>query len=105
MAAEAPKSHRSHRAAPDVEGTPLSGPLEIGDTVFVRSMGQRGEVVALTNGRGEVEVRLGAMKLRVPEGQVERLSRRQARAVETRPVSLPSREPTLAPDLQLDLRG
>ena len=105
MAVEAPKTHRSHRAAPEAEGAPLSGPLEIGDTVFVRSMGQRGEVVALTNGRGEVEVRLGAMKLRVPEGQVERLSRRQARAVETRSVSLPSREPTLAPELQLDLRG
>jgi DNA mismatch repair protein MutS2 len=105
MAVEAPKTHRSHRVAPEAEGAPLSGPLEIGDTVFVRSMGQRGEVVALTNGRGEVKVRLGAMKLRVPEGQVERLSRRQARAVETRSVSLPSREPTLAPELQLDLRG
>ncbi|HEU4782710.1 MAG TPA: Smr/MutS family protein, partial [Ktedonobacterales bacterium] len=75
------------------------------DTVFVRSMGQRGEIVALANGRGEVEVQLGAMKLRVPEGQVERLSRRQARVAETRSVALPSREPTLAPELQLDLRG
>jgi DNA mismatch repair protein MutS2 len=68
-------------------------------------MGQRGEVVSLANGRGEVEVQLGAMKLRVPEGQVERLSRRQVRAAEARLVALPSREPTLAPELQLDLRG
>jgi DNA mismatch repair protein MutS2 len=105
MAVEAPKTHRSHRAAPVAEGAPLSGPLEIGDTVLVRSMGQRGEVVALTNGRGEVEVQLGAMKMRVPEGQVERLSRRQARTAETRSVALPLREPTLAPELQLDLRG
>lgn len=105
MAVESPKSHRSHRAAPETEGAPLSGPLEIGDTVLVRSMGQRGEVVALVNGRGEVEVQLGAMKLRVLEGQVERLSRRRARAAETRSIALPSREPTLAPELQLDLRG
>ncbi|HKV86215.1 MAG TPA: endonuclease MutS2, partial [Ktedonobacterales bacterium] len=105
MAVEAPETHRSHRAASETEGAPLSGPLELGDTVFVRSMGQRGEVVALANGRGEVEVQLGAMKLRVPEGQVERLSRRQARAAETRSVALPSRESTLAPELQLDLRG
>jgi len=105
MAVEPPKTHRSHRAAVEAEGAPITGPLEIGDTVFVRSMGQRGEVVSLANGRGEVEVQLGAMKLRVPEGQVERLSRRQVRAAEARLVALPSREPTLAPELQLDLRG
>ncbi len=105
MAVESPKSHRSHRASPEAEGTPVTGPLEVGDTVFVRSMGQRGELIALANGRGEVEVQLGAMKLRVAEGQVERLSRRQARVAETRSVVLPLREPTLAPELQLDLRG
>jgi DNA mismatch repair protein MutS2 len=86
----------------------ITGPLEVGDTVLVQSMGQRGEVVSLANGRGEIEVRLGALKMRVPENQVERLSRRQARALESGGVatlSLPSREPTLAPELQLDLRG
>ncbi len=105
MAVEGPKMYRPHRTAAATEGAPVVGPLEIGDTVLVRSMGQRGELVSLANGRGEVEVQLGAMKLRVPEGQVERLSRRQARVAETRSIVLPLREPTLAPELQLDLRG
>lgn len=105
-APEVSKAQRSHRVATEPVG--ISGPLEVGDTVFVRSMGQRGEVVALLSGRGEVEVQLGAMKLRVPTSQVERLSRRQARATDAGAVAslaLPSREPTLAPELQLDLRG
>lgn len=105
-APEVSKAQRSHRVASEPVG--ISGPLEVGDTVFVRSMGQRGEVVALLSGRGEVEVQLGAMKLRVPSNQVERLSRRQARAADVGAVAslaLPSREPTLAPELQLDLRG
>jgi DNA mismatch repair protein MutS2 len=105
-APEASKSQRSQRAATEPVG--IAGPLEVGDTVFVRSMGQRGEVVSLLNGRGEVEVQLGAMKLRVPTSQVERLSRRQARAADTGAVpslALPLRESALAPELQLDLRG
>ena len=102
----APKARSSQRAA--VEPLGITGPLEVGDTVLVQSMGQRGEVVSLANGRGDIEVQLGALKMRVPENQVERLSRRQARALETGGVaalSLPLREPTLAPELQLDLRG
>lgn len=96
----------SRRAAAEPER--ISGPIEVGDTVLVRSMGQRGEVVSMNSGRGEVEVRLGALKVRVLESQLERLSRRQAHAAETRAaagVSLPPREPTLSPELQLDLRG
>ncbi|HEX6540879.1 MAG TPA: endonuclease MutS2 [Ktedonobacterales bacterium] len=103
------RARASHRAGAEQSAdTGIAGPLEMGDTVLVRSMGQRGEVVSLANGRGEVEVQLGAMKLRVPESQLERLSRRQVRAAEAgRPsaLSLPSRETTLAPELQLDLRG
>ncbi|HET9979582.1 MAG TPA: endonuclease MutS2, partial [Ktedonobacterales bacterium] len=106
----APKTrHRPPAAAAPGAAEPvsISGPLEVGDTVLVRSMGQRGEVVALPNSRGEVEVQIGALKLRAPESQVERLSRRQARMVDAR--ELPSfsapREATPTPELQLDLRG
>ena len=106
----APKArHRQRAAMPgDAESAAISGPLEMGDTVLVRSMGQRGEVVSLANGRGDIEVQLGALKLRVPESQVERLSRRQARMVETRDIpafSSPTREAVPTPELQLDLRG
>jgi DNA mismatch repair protein MutS2 len=100
------RTRAMRRAAAEPER--ITGPLEVGDTVLIRSMGQRGEVVSIGNGRGEVEVHLGAMKVRVLENQVERLSRRQARAADAggiTAVSLPAREPTLSPELQLDLRG
>ena len=84
----------------------LPGPLQVGDTVRVRSMNQRGELVSSPDTRGEVEVQLGAMKLRVRASDVERLSRRQARAGEERPLlTLPPREEVATPDMQLDLRG
>jgi DNA mismatch repair protein MutS2 len=84
-----------------------AGELAVGDTVRVRSMGQQGEVVSLPNARGDVEVQIGALRLRVAANNLERLSRRQARAEATRPqlVTLPSRDETPAPELQLDLRG
>ncbi|MGZ3664986.1 MAG: endonuclease MutS2 [Ktedonobacterales bacterium] len=84
----------------------LPGPLQVGDTVRVRSMNQRGELVSAPDARGEVEVQLGALKLRVRASDVERLSRRQARATEGRPLlTLPPRQEVEAPDTQLDLRG
>ncbi|HEX9037707.1 MAG TPA: endonuclease MutS2 [Ktedonobacterales bacterium] len=88
-----------------------AGDLEVGDTVRVRSMGQQGEVVSLPNARGDVEVQIGALRMRVAASNLERQSRRQARAGSTHAgtqpqlVTLPSREDTPAPDLQLDLRG
>jgi DNA mismatch repair protein MutS2 len=84
----------------------LPGTPEVGDTVYIRSMETRGELTSAPNARGEVEVRLGALKVRVPGEDIVRLSKRQARA-EGRPsaVTLPSRAETEAPDVQLDLRG
>jgi DNA mismatch repair protein MutS2 len=103
--ATAPIPTRVRRAEVPAEER-LAGPLEVGDTVLVRTMDQRGEVVGPPNGRGEVEVQLGALKVRVPAEQVERLSRRQARVAERQPsVILPQRQETYTPELQLDLRG
>jgi DNA mismatch repair protein MutS2 len=73
-------------------------------------MDQRGEVVAIAGTRGEAEVQLGALKLRVSLDDLERLSRRQARAADAgaytgRAISLPTLEERPAPEQQLDLRG
>ncbi|MFI5273676.1 MAG: endonuclease MutS2 [Ktedonobacterales bacterium] len=84
---------------------PLAGPLQAGDTVRVRSMNARGELLSLPDGRGDVEVQLGALKLRVGAGDVERLSNRQARGEEHGAIVLPPARTTEAPPLQLDLRG
>ena len=82
-----------------------AGPLEVGDTVRIRSMGQRGELLSLPDARGEVEVQLGALKMRARAKDVERLSRRQARAEERPLLTLPPRDDTVTPDMQLDVRG
>ncbi len=101
----APVPSRSHRRTSRPAEPVLAGPLEAGDTVRVRSMDQRGELLSAPDARGEVEVQLGPLKLRVKSDEVERLSRRRARAEERPVVTLPRRDETAAPDLQLDVRG
>jgi DNA mismatch repair protein MutS2 len=69
-------------------------------------VGQRGELISLPDARGEVEVRLGMLKLRVAADELVRLSQRQARADEVTPkLTLPRRAEPVPVDSQLDLRG
>ncbi|HLZ24692.1 MAG TPA: endonuclease MutS2 [Ktedonobacterales bacterium] len=96
----------SRRRVEEPAETVLAGPLAIGDTVRIQSMGQRGELLSLPDAKGEVEVQLGALKMRVRTGEVERLSKRQARGSDNQAViTLPPPRPVETPDLQLDLRG
>ena len=91
-------------AAPEDERE--DGALASGDTVYVRSMGQRGELLSTPDAKGEAEVQVGSLKLRVNADNLDRLSKRQVRANETPPrIETPTRAPEEAPDLQLDLRG
>src|SRR5262249_44803176 len=80
----------------------LAGPLALGDAVYVRTMDQRGELVSLPDASGEVEVQLGALKLRVPADDVARLSRRQARSEPISSVSIPRGADPTPVDLQID---
>jgi DNA mismatch repair protein MutS2 len=99
-------ARRKRRPEPDTEEPRLAGPLQVGDAVLVRSVNQRGELIGLSEARGEAEVQLGALKTRVPVTDLERLSRRQTHAADDRPaLSLPVLAERVAPDLQLDLRG
>jgi DNA mismatch repair protein MutS2 len=69
-------------------------------------MGQRGELLSAPDAKGETEVQVGSLKLRVNSSDLDRLSKRQARANETPPrIETPTRSPEEAPELQLDLRG
>ena len=82
------------------------GAPAVGDSVYVRSMDAHGELLATANASGNVEVRLGALKVRLPADNVARVSNRQARTEQaTVAISLPSRPDVETPHLQLDLRG
>ena len=100
-----PEQPRVRQPAEQPEESVVAGPLEIGDTVRIRSVGQRGELLSLPDTRGEVEVQLGSLKMRVRARDVERLSRRQSRAEERPLLTLPPRDDTVTPDMQLDVRG
>jgi DNA mismatch repair protein MutS2 len=101
-----PTQAPSRAPVPAPEDEREEGALTVGDAVYVRSMRQRGELLSAPDSRGEAEVQLGSLKLRVNTADLDRLSKRQARASEIPPrISTPTREDAEAPDLQLDLRG
>ncbi|HKD77010.1 MAG TPA: Smr/MutS family protein, partial [Ktedonobacterales bacterium] len=54
---------------------------------------------------GEAEVQIGPLKLRVNTKELERISRRKARAEERSVTILPAITVHAAPETQLDLRG
>jgi len=81
------------------------GELRLGSTVWVKSFGQAGEVMALPDEHGQVEVQIGAFRTTVPVDDLEvRGVKPQAprREAEARPARL---EAAPLVDLQLDLRG
>lgn len=84
----------------------VPGKVAVGQTVWVSSLGQEGELLSLPDAKGEVEVQMGALKMRVKATDVQP-GRRSARAVRPQPTvqispSITQRE---APPVQLDLRG
>jgi DNA mismatch repair protein MutS2 len=105
----APLPEPRHRALEPAPDEPDAGPLQVGDTVRVLSVNQTGELLSLPDVKGEVEVQLGLLKMRVAAENIERLSKRQARGAPggdgARGVSLPSISEREMPDMQLDLRG
>ncbi len=69
-------SRASQAYAAQAEEAPTGSPpedLRPGETVFVVSLKQRGTVQAAPDSRGEVELQVGAVKLRVPTGDLRRL--------------------------------
>lgn len=82
--------------------------LETGQMVWIESVQQHGEVLGQPDARGEVEVRLGALKTRVPASAIQPASAGPARPRRmTTPAPALSQTWTtrVAPPLQIDLRG
>ena len=81
----------------------LSGPLEMGDIVWVASLQASGEVLALHPASAEADVQLGNFRLKLP---VKRLELRQkAPRQTTQPAVSFHSSPAPSPGLELDLRG
>ncbi|MBV9688877.1 MAG: endonuclease MutS2 [Ktedonobacteraceae bacterium] len=91
----------------EVQEERLEGPLQIGDTVHVHSLGQNAELLALSADHNEAEVQIGSMKFRVNVDNLERISKRKAASDERAApnVILPRYEDRPAVALQLNIRG
>ncbi len=100
-----PQPRRS-RTAEVAEDEKLEGPLKVGDTVRVLSFGQNAELLGLSADRSEADVQMGPLRIRVSVDNLERVSKRKARAEEDeRRVVVPRLEDRAPVDLQLDMRG
>jgi DNA mismatch repair protein MutS2 len=91
---------------PGVNGSQLTGPIEVGDRVWVATLQASGEVLAVYASSGEADVQLGNFRLKLP---IKRLELRQKAAKEA-----PAQQTNVAggaspvgasPGLELDLRG
>jgi len=78
-------------------------PLQPGDRVFVESLASEGEVVSAPGVDGEVEVALGAFKMRVPVKELRRIGGRQQGSV-TLNIAAPMGV-AASPGLEYDMRG
>lgn len=88
----------------DDEDYVLPRPLEAGDSVFVKSLGAKAQVISVPDASGNTEVQAGVMKMKVHSSQLRLLSGKQkpkpARTVRTvKEASAPSGKSSV------DLRG
>ena len=80
---------------------PMAEPIQVGDTVYVTTLGQQGELISLTP--QEAEVRVGGFRLRTRPSSLEFRSRPQREAAREEIVV---RRPQVAsPGVEIDLRG
>lgn len=82
----------------------LTGPIEVGDIVWVASLQASGEVLAIYDATDEADVQLGNFRLKLP---VKRLELRQKAVKETTApaVKIHNSGPAPSPGIELDLRG
>lgn len=84
----------------------LSGPIEVGDRVWVASLQASGEVRAINERMGDADVQLGNFRLKLP---LKRLELRQkaapAATVEASGVRFQGQGAHESPGMELDLRG
>jgi DNA mismatch repair protein MutS2 len=101
----APAPRPAPRQERPAEEVAPAGPLEVGDTVQVMTLGQPAEVVELSADGTEAAVQMGPMRIRVAAADLQRLRRRRPAEEEGRPVVLLRAEDRPPVAMQLDMRG
>jgi DNA mismatch repair protein MutS2 len=105
-AAGAIQAARKRRPAPRRRlAAPSIPPEEVraGDKVTVRGLPQQGEALGVPDERGELEVQLGTLRLRIRVDQIERIERSAPRVAAPVAATLPPRGPS--PGLEIEVRG
>jgi DNA mismatch repair protein MutS2 len=104
--AEAAQERLRARVAPRRPAPPAdepAGPVRVGDIVWLPRFGQEGEVVALADGKGEVEVAVGRLRVRVRPEELRRRAARREGARQPLVTYKLAERPT--PASELHLRG
>lgn len=82
----------------------LTGPIEVGDRVWVASLHASGLVLALNEKLGEADVQLGNFRLKLPLKRLE-LRQKAVKEAPTSQVKLHTQTTHESPGIELDLRG
>ena len=82
----------------------LTGPVEVGDIVWVASLQASGEVLAVYDASDEADVQLGNFRLKLPMKRME-LRQKAVKEAAAPAVKIRSSAPAPSPGIELDLRG
>lgn len=101
---QATEEINQHVVVPGRAEERLTGPIEVGDIVWVASLQASGEVLAVYDAIDEADVQLGNFRLKLP---IKRLELRQKAVKETTTpsVRIQNSGPAPNPGIELDLRG
>jgi DNA mismatch repair protein MutS2 len=89
---------------PGKAGDRLTGPVEVGDIVWVASLQASGEVLAVYDASDEADVQLGNFRLKLPMKRME-LRQKAVKEAAAPAVKIRSSSPAPSPGIELDLRG
>jgi DNA mismatch repair protein MutS2 len=82
----------------------LTGPIEVGDIVWVASLQASGEVLAVYDATDEADVQLGNFRLKLPMKRLE-LRQKAVKEIAAPAVTIRNSGPAPSPGIELDLRG
>lgn len=90
---------------PDESGETISGPIEIGDQVWVPSLQASGNILSVSDKDKEADVQLGNFRLKLPLKRMELRKKAEKAKVPERVIVQRAESDRKSPGIELDLRG